>query len=198
MSVKRFIPEEPRARLITAVIEEIERTGMAQVTVRAIAARAGMNIAAVNYHFNSKEALLEAAMLASMTHTLADGEQYLNAMSEAPASSLCDFCCYLLDGAQEFPNLTRAHMHDAFTTGDYGGAFPKAFVRLSEQLRDQLSTAARLDSAEAARRSIALLSGVFFPAFFPGLFATLKTKAQRRTYAEELVRRALEPLRAKR
>lgn len=46
-----------RQRIIAAAERLFSRDGLEQTTVRAIAAAAAVNIAAVNYHFGSKEAL---------------------------------------------------------------------------------------------------------------------------------------------
>jgi len=48
---------DTRARLIDAAGEEFAGQGFAKATVRDICARAGANIAAVNYHFRDKETL---------------------------------------------------------------------------------------------------------------------------------------------
>lgn len=48
---------DTRARLIDAAGEEFAEHGFAKATVRDICARAGANIAAVNYHFRDKETL---------------------------------------------------------------------------------------------------------------------------------------------
>ena len=61
--------ETPRERLVEAAIQEMERRGLSQLTVRAVAAAAQMNVAAVNYHFRSKQAHTEHVQLLS-THIL--------------------------------------------------------------------------------------------------------------------------------
>ena len=54
--------------LIQNTLRLIETQGIGQVTVRKIAAQAGVNVAAVNYHFGSKDQLITAAL-----QTLRDG-----------------------------------------------------------------------------------------------------------------------------
>jgi TetR/AcrR family transcriptional regulator, regulator of cefoperazone and chloramphenicol sensitivity len=187
--------QEPRQRLVEAVIGEIERVGVARVTVRGIAAAAGMNIAAVNYHFRSKEALLAAAMEGSIRRLVDDCLDLLAAMAGAPELALTGLFGYLLDGAAEYPRVTRAHLHDAFVSEDYSGPFPTLFAPVVEQLRSRLSAAVpALDGPQAARRTVAALSAVFFPVFFPELFARLHgtdTGPARRAYCQELARTAL-------
>ena len=49
--------EATRERLLTAAAELFAERGFRGATMRAIAARAGTNLAAANYHFGSKEKL---------------------------------------------------------------------------------------------------------------------------------------------
>lgn len=77
---------DTRARLIDAAGEEFAEHGFAKATVRDICARAGANIAAVNYHFRDKETLyletLRHAHRYSITHYPHDGGLH----ADAPAS----------------------------------------------------------------------------------------------------------------
>ena len=69
--------QQTRAALIQATIDEIERAGLAKVTIRAIAQRAGANVAAVNYHFGSKAGLVQAVLASTRAHMLADARGIL-------------------------------------------------------------------------------------------------------------------------
>jgi len=53
---------ETHTRILEAAIEVFLEKGFALATVRDICARAGANVAAVNYHFGSKDALHAAAL----------------------------------------------------------------------------------------------------------------------------------------
>ncbi len=54
--------EQTRARLIEAAREVFSQQGFQGATVREICRRAGANVAAVNYHFGSKDGLLAEAL----------------------------------------------------------------------------------------------------------------------------------------
>lgn len=67
--VARPVEEGTRERLIHAAGEEFASRGFRDATVRDICARAGANLAAVNYHFGDKDGLYQAVMRYS--HALA-------------------------------------------------------------------------------------------------------------------------------
>lgn len=189
--------ETPRERLVEAAIQEMERRGLPQLTVRAVAAAAQMNVAAVNYHFRSKQALVEAALESTIGHMLGDTEEILSRLSEAPQAVLAELFTYYLEGALRYPRICRAHLHEAFVADDYGGAFPRRFAPTLLRLRDALrSLVPGLDHRQAERRVVASMSAVFFPALFAGLYrglGTLNNASERREYAAEVARRCLAP-----
>ncbi|HTN92650.1 MAG TPA: TetR/AcrR family transcriptional regulator [Sorangium sp.] len=189
--------DDPRQRLVVAAIEQIEQHGIGQATVRKIAAAAGVNIAAVNYYFRSKEALLAAALEGSIRHMLEDGEELLARMPGDPLDALSGLLGYYLEGCLRFPNLSRAHLNDAFHGDDYSGPFPVLFGPVIERLRDLVQAAVPgLDQRAAAHRVVTALSAVFFPAFFAGLFqglGALGSPADRLAYVRELARQTLAP-----
>ena len=49
-------------KIMNAVMSIISEEGIYEITTRKIAAKAGVNIAAINYHFGSKDALINAAL----------------------------------------------------------------------------------------------------------------------------------------
>lgn len=90
--------EQTRARLIEAAREVFSQHGFQGATVREICRRAGANVAAVNYHFGSKEGLLEEALNFNKIKAL----QISNAAMEAGAEVrlrlfVRDFMLMLID-----------------------------------------------------------------------------------------------------
>ena len=53
-------PHETRTRILDAAEELFMQHGFEGTSMRALTTRAGVNLAAVNYHFGSKDALIEA------------------------------------------------------------------------------------------------------------------------------------------
>ena len=79
------VEEGTRERLIHAAGEEFACRGFRDATVRDICARAGANLAAVNYHFGDKDGLYQAVMRYS--HELARVRYPVQFSADADAST---------------------------------------------------------------------------------------------------------------
>jgi TetR/AcrR family transcriptional regulator, regulator of cefoperazone and chloramphenicol sensitivity len=79
--------DDTKARLIEAAGEEFGERGFLAATVRAICARAGANLAAVNYHFGDKDRLYEQTLLAAF-RACAAGQQEPAPIGADPAARL--------------------------------------------------------------------------------------------------------------
>ncbi|MCX5688744.1 MAG: CerR family C-terminal domain-containing protein [Planctomycetota bacterium] len=79
------VEEGTRERLIQAAGEEFACRGFRDATVRDICARAGANLAAVNYHFGDKDGLYQAVMRYS--HELARERYPVQLAADADASA---------------------------------------------------------------------------------------------------------------
>ena len=69
--------DERRQLLVEAAIRVMARDGVAKATTRAIAAEAGMALAAFHYSFRSKQELLENVLEAITSHTVDQALQAL-------------------------------------------------------------------------------------------------------------------------
>jgi AcrR family transcriptional regulator len=63
-------PSGTKHQLVDATLACLDDHGLAGTTSRAIAARAGANLAAITYHFGSKDALVAEALLTSLRRWL--------------------------------------------------------------------------------------------------------------------------------
>ena len=77
--------EATRLRLIEAAGAVFAAEGFKTATVRDICARAGANIAAVNYHFGGKEGLYSAVFRHAHRCAVGQAEQAVGAAADAPA-----------------------------------------------------------------------------------------------------------------
>lgn len=70
LATQSDLSESTRSRLLTAAREVFSELGFQGATVREICRRADVNLAAVNYHFSSKEALFGSALDFEPLHVL--------------------------------------------------------------------------------------------------------------------------------
>jgi len=161
-----------REKIILATIEGIEEQGIQSLTVRDIAQRADVNIAAINYHFGSKDNLMEIAL-----HQTID-EAFVNMITEElgqkdrdPASALCGFFTALLSGLRQFPGLTRAHLYGPLMENDFRGVFPVRFKTFITNLHQKCREFFReMPDKEIQLVLMEILSAVIFPGLTSGLF----------------------------
>jgi AcrR family transcriptional regulator len=97
----------PEQRLSTAALDCIAEAGLEGATVRAIAAKAGLNPGAINYYFRSKDRMVEEALRGGWLHMSSDIDRIMSSAEEA--GSRVDLAVnYLIDGAYRYPKLLRA------------------------------------------------------------------------------------------
>jgi len=111
--------EGTRERILNTAIDIIEREGIEAATARAISAEAKVNLAAINYHYRTKDALMAAALAASWNHALEDLQGFLNAQPWDPKTAILEIATFLRLGALRYPTVTRLHF---LGTGDTGRA----------------------------------------------------------------------------
>ena len=103
-------PGSTRDRILGAAVAVIEREGADRATVRAIAAEAGVNVAAINYHYRSKEELMEAAVVSTWNHAVEDMRKFLAVGPGAIREGVEALVLYALRGGRWFPKVPRAHL----------------------------------------------------------------------------------------
>jgi AcrR family transcriptional regulator len=87
--------DQTKARLLEAAGQEFAEKGFDGATVRTICARAGVNLAAVNYHFGDKEQLYTSALFEA--HRCGAGDVSLEEMSQGePIEQLRRFIYHFL------------------------------------------------------------------------------------------------------
>lgn len=184
-----------REQILLAAIECMEREGMEGVTVRGIAAVAGVNVAAISYHYGGKDALMEAALERTLDNAFSLEElDALLAQGVSLRLALGAYLVQFLEDALQWPGLMEAHLHDPLTHGEY----PDRLVRrVSGMLRRFAELAAPLmpdrDATERARGVAQFWSAVLLPVLLPGLFAgsgvDVREEGERRAYVSNLLSR---------
>ncbi len=186
-----------RERILLAAIESIEKDGLPAVTIRSIARRAGVNSAAINYYFRSKDNLLEEVYRTTVDHSLGDLKAMLDPGGGDPRAQLEEALLYLMDGAVLYPGLTKSQMFDVLVGRKADNPFLRRFNGLLAPLAEQLGTNLPGASREAIRtKFVMMFSAVTLPALMPEAFRHLTGKSfrdaeARRAYVRSVIETCL-------
>lgn len=162
-------------KIVDAAIQCIEEVGLGAATIRKIAQTAGVNSAAINYYFRSKDVLLERVMEQTTENAFGDWERIIVDTTRSPAERLRFILTELLEGSFGYPNLVKAHLHGPVVDGSYETVFPRRFRVFMTTTRDALAPALPgLSAPVVERRLIALFAGAVGLGLLRGLFETLR------------------------
>lgn len=95
-----------KERIIQTTLDIISNEGFQNVTVRKIASRAGVNIAAVNYHFGSKDLVIDKA-LRYVTSELKNVFQILKDMEQPVEIRMRRFIQVYAETVYKYPDIIR-------------------------------------------------------------------------------------------
>jgi AcrR family transcriptional regulator len=99
-----------RQQILQVTLQLLETQGAGQVTIRKIAAQAGVNVAAVNYHFGSKEQVIYQA-LQILRSRFAEAFDHLRDTATPPRQRLIAFMTVYCDAVFAYPNLVKAFVN---------------------------------------------------------------------------------------
>ena len=186
-----------KEKIIVAAIACIEESGLQSLTIRSIAAKAGVNSAAISYYFGTKEKLVEEALNRTLEELKKIPEEILRAEGLDLEQRLRAFFTALLDGLVSWPRLIKAHLQSPLLDGNYGTPFCDMF---NSFLTDLLRHLEEMPSSQREQNLRALIiqsiSAVLIPGLMPGFFQyfaglDFADPEARRSYVEDLVNRLL-------
>lgn len=126
-------------KIIMAVISCIEKEGVHSVTTRSIAREAGVNIAAINYYFGSKEKLVEEAFEYITKDFMMDCRNIIEKKDSSKQEIINEFLGYIFTGCIGYPNVMRAFFYDPFISNKYDSPMVKALNEVMNMLYERLS-----------------------------------------------------------
>lgn len=95
-----------KEKIIKATMEIIAKEGFYNITIRKIASRADVNIAAVNYHFGSKDGVIDAA-LATVTDEMKTTFTLLKESGSETEARLLEFIDHYTEVIHKYPDLIK-------------------------------------------------------------------------------------------
>ena len=186
--------EEVKQKIIQTTIECIEQVGFHSTTIRKIADMAGVNVAAINYHFGSKEQLVNIAMNATLNESFVNNiKDYEELWQKDTRKALQLFLEDTLVGAVNYPNLTKAHFDDTFIKSNYDTNTLNRLNKFLIEFHGLTNNVLRSEDDVKNRIAIAQLFSAFLMiGMMPDLFSKflnfdLKDKENQKVFVETLL-----------
>lgn len=190
--------EGAELRILEAAIATIEEYGFKNVTVRRIAAKAGVNIAAINYYFRTKEQLLDKVIEVTLDNAF-DWSELEHTETLPPKEMLFAVAEHLANNAQTYPATTRAQFYDVIMTCKQDTPAAVIMNRFMETLCQKLIQKGCRMNEKDLRYSltqifmVGLFSvGVMADVYKPFLQSDLKNTAERRRFLKRLIDRLID------
>lgn len=95
-----------KEKIVRVAMDIIAEEGFQNITIRKISAKAGVNVAAINYHFGSKDAVINEALKA-VTDQLKNTFEYLKAGNESEKTKLAIFVEKYTDVMLKYPDILK-------------------------------------------------------------------------------------------
>ena len=183
-------------KIISAAIVCIEKYGLQGATNRKIAQEAGVNNAAINYYFRSKDILIQRCLEITL-HNAFDFEDF----EQLPGDTLQEWCESvindLIEGGLNYPGLARFHFYEVLANGKYDAlAVEKLNEFVANLVKKLLSKDATLDENRlqfaCMHMTSVMMMGILAPKLFTQRFGMdLSKESLRREYVKRLVRQML-------
>jgi AcrR family transcriptional regulator len=181
-------------KIIQAAIDCIEKYGIQGSTNRKITEMAGVNSAAINYYFRSKDVLIEICMQKTLENAFDFSD-----FERLPGGSAHERCVAIFDeliaGGIAYPGITRSHFYELLTEGKYDAL---VVGKLNEFVRnlaeDMQARRVALDPQEAqpacAQMTMTVMMAILAPRLFSkGLGLDLCDPDTRKRFVDQLVGR---------
>jgi len=164
--------DEIKQKIILKTIESIESEGIQGVTIRKIAESAGVNVAAVNYHFGSKEQLLNIAMNATLNESFGQNiSDYEGMWQSETRKALQLFLEDTLEGAFNYPNITKAHLNETFNKSKYDTNTVQRLNHFLSELHNLIQDELKQETGIESRIAVSqLFSTILMMGMMPDLF----------------------------
>lgn len=179
--------------IIKATIACIEKYGIQNTTIRRIGMTAGVNSAAVNYYFRSKDVLIQHAFDIALDNAF-DFENFSDSKTFPIKERLTHIMEGMIVGALRYPNLTKAFFSELLLENNYASPMvrkcntflSKIEHELAKEYPDRVQIDVRMALVQISTSTFLFMG--LFPRFFTSYpEIDLSDEKTRRTYVESLV-----------
>ena len=168
------VPGGQKEKIIIATIACIERDGIQSLTNREIAREAGVNSAAINYYFGSKDNLIAAVINSTLNEMKSLWGEAREAAGDDPEKTVRLYLKSLFDGCFNYPGLTRAHLFSRYFYPDFHSPFQKVFMQQVPEFLEYLSRICDFASPEEGRAAVLnLFSSVMLSSILPEFYTEM-------------------------
>ncbi|MDY7225321.1 TetR/AcrR family transcriptional regulator [Hyalangium rubrum] len=163
-----------RTRILLAAVTCIERDGLEATGIREIAREAGVNSAAINYYFQSKDNLIALALEGTLEEAfgafLSDFDKQRASGLEVKAALEKVLEDYLMHSTR-FPRIAHAHLRDALVKQSYDAMAVKRLNAFLAELTPRIAPAVPHLSETALRIALSQIwAALMLLGMLPGLF----------------------------
>lgn len=186
------VKTDTRTKIIEATAEIMGRESNLNLTIRDIAARAGVNIASINYHFQSKENLME-----EVEHVLLKkaGLVYglLHREGESPGERLIQWGDGLMKFLLEYPGTIYMIVTRVLVSNRVSDGLTGYLNMLNESLVPVIGELTGEEDDETLNyKAMQVMSGVVYPVLLhsgtgKSFFPAISSDTERRSYLSLLV-----------
>jgi len=170
--------DRAETKILNAAITCLERHGVAGTGIREIAAEAGVNSAAINYYFRSKENLLRQALAQTLDQAFGQVPKDLDRLIAGGLDSrraLEELVAEYLFNAARYPRIAFANLHEVLAEQRYTAPCVALVHTLLDTLAEKLTTADSRRSRDDLRLGLAQIwAAIVSWAMAPELFATVQ------------------------
>ncbi len=158
-------------KILGAAIDCIEKKGIERITIRGIAREAGVNSAAINYYFRSKEKLIRLALNRTLNEMTKMPAETLEQTDLTPREKLKVFLETFMGGAVKWPGIAKAHLYAPLMDNNYKTPFVKKFTSLLNDLTSKIKDFKLKQKGKDLNFIVLqILSAVTLPGLMPSLF----------------------------
>ena len=164
--------DEIKQKIILTAIECIERDGFLNVTIRKIAESAGVNVAAINYHFGSKDQLFKIVMNATLDESFINNiKDYEDLWQSETRKALQLFLEDTLEGSLNYPNITKAHLNETFNGSNYETNTVRRLNDFLSEFQNLIQSELKQEAGIKSRIAVSqLFSSILMLGMMPDLF----------------------------
>jgi len=185
--------QSPQERIILGTIAAIEADGIQNVTTRSIAKQAGVNSAAINYYFRSKQILMDQVLEFTLDNAFGDLDEFIPDGPLTDTAPLKAYYRHMLWGMREYPRICEAHLYEPMVNRSLSSRAKERLNEFLGTIYDKLTPGCPAHLHDRMRLSLvqlqsALLMSGFAPeAYRPFIGDRLGTQESLDRYVDQLV-----------